>query len=285
MRWVGSQVWQQAKHQAASAAAPSTDSDDPPTHQPTGKIEKQVCYLAVLCESKRLFDAVADSLGRQKRIEGDRFTTCTGVLTGKRIVVARPTADTLEPQRFVAAIVDGHHPLLALSAAEGASLTEDLPPGELVVATRVLGSSGESLRLDGSAPPLNGFRVGDIASPHPSSDTAVTTASSTPIVIDHWSWHAAVACQQAELAMMAISVVVTPANRSHEVIALERQKSTAGQAGVLAGMLWKKRSGLGDLWREKEAGWEACNRLAKLVALLTQSAQDEAPQTKADERM
>lgn len=280
MRWVGSQVWQQAKQQATAAAA-NSDSDDSSPGQPGQAIEKKVCYVAVLCETKRLFDAVADSLGRQKRIEGDRFTTCTGVVAGKRVVVARPTAETLEPHRFVTAVVDGHQPLLALSAAEGASLSEDLPPGELVVATRV-SSGGQSLRLDGSAPPFQGYRVGDITTPRPAGETAIASGDSGPIVVDRWSWPAALACQQAELAMMAISVVVTPANRSQEVMALERQTTTAGQAGVLAAMLWKKRSGLGDLWREKEAGWEACNRLAKLVALLTQSTDEgKAKQTQS----
>lgn len=275
LRWAKSRVWQQAKKetfkQAAASAAASAQSDRRQT------LEKHACQLAVLCETKRLFDAVADTLGSQRRIEGDRFCTCAGTLAGGRVVVARPTDESLEAEAFVSAIVDGHRPQLALSASEGSSLCEELPPGELVVAQRLL-KSNQSLRLDGTALPMKGMRTGDIRCLSEPSGNTIAQPHTQPIVADQWCWPSAVACKQAELPLMAVSVVVTPANRSKEVAALDRQESTAGQAGVLVGMLWKKRSGLGDLWREKEAGWEACGRLAKLVELLARSTASDQPQ-------
>ncbi len=266
-RWASSQVVNEAKRAAAAQATPDNETEPGVAAGDT--------KMAVVCETKRLFDAVADSLGSPRHVEGDRFALCAGKLAGKRVVVTRPLVESANPKQLITAIVDGHHPQFVLSAAEATSLSAKIPPGGVVVASRVTGSGDQSLRLDGTAPAATGFFTGSVAT-RGAATTAVVDPADAPLAEDEWSEAVARACQQAGVAMMAASLVLQPVSeqRSQAAESLKKQSSLAGRAGVLTGMLWKKRSGLRDVWNEKEAAWEACGRLAQLANYLVSSAGD-----------
>jgi hypothetical protein len=266
-RWASSHAWNQAKRAASETAAAGT--------RHPGEIEPGAVVMAVVCETKRLFDAVADGMTTQRRVEGDRFAVCTGKLAGRPVVVARPLSGSPSCTQLITAVVDGHRPQFVLSAAEAASCSAEVMPGSVVVANRICNAAGHSMRLEGVAPATPGFYTGSIATRHASQPTIIVDPSQAPLAEDRWSEPIARACQQVGVPMIAASVVFEPVagHRSQESESLKRQKSLAGRAGVLTGMLWKKRSGLRDVWNEKEASWAACSRLAQLAEQLANAMQ------------
>jgi hypothetical protein len=266
-RLAGSRVWSEAKQAAVDKVASANDDDDLPS-------DGAGTAMGVVCETKRLFDAVADVLSSQRRVEADRFAVCVGTLSDKQVVVTRPLTTSPNVAQLITAIVDGHHPQFLLSASEAASRSAEVPPGSIVVASRVIDKDGRSLRLDGAAPAAAGFFTGGLATCAARDSIAMVDLNDAPLAEDSWSESVARACQQSGVAMMAIGVVMQPVAelRSREAESLKKQASLAGRAGVLTGMLWKKRSGLREVWSEKEAAWEACSRLAKLVAHLAKAA-------------
>ncbi len=265
-RWAGSKVWSQAKSAAVNQATGA--SDQRPGDEPTTTV------MAAICETKRLFDAVADNLAGQRTIEGDQFAACKGKLGGRGVVVVRPLTESIDHAKLVTAIVDGHQPQFVLSAAEATSCKSDVAPGSIVIASRLVGAEGQSLKFGAAAPPVAGYYTGTVASQGIGSTNMIVDQEQTPLAEDNWSEPIARACQQAAQPVMVASVVLraAPSERSREADSLGRQSTLAGQMGVLTGMLLKKRSGLREVWNEKEAAWEACSRLAKLAEHLAQAA-------------
>lgn len=261
MRWASARVWSEAKRAAASQ---TNTNDEANINSPPATA------MAVVCESKRLFDAVADRLSTPRHVEGDRFAVCTGKLSGQRVVVARPLRDAVDHAQLITAIVDGHGPRFVLAAAGAASCNMDVVPGSIVIASRLIDANGQAVKLDARAPTAEGFYTGTVATSGASQPTKLIAEDCPTLAEDAWSEPIARACQQVGVAMMAASIVLRPVaeQRSREAESLRRQSTLAGRAGVLAGMLLKKQSGLRDVWSEKEAGWEACNRLATLTTQL-----------------
>lgn len=267
-RWLLSRVWQTATKRP-TADAKGDRGDDAESTPPVA----DDYAVAVVCPSKWLFNAVADVLTHRKQYTADRFEVRLGRLAGRRVLVARPTGESPDLVRFVSAIVEGHRPRLVLSASEAESLQEEVKPGHLVVADRVFGADHHSLRLEGSIPPRKAHHRGGIASRSTGETTAVVDSQSAPLAADDWSWPVARACQQVGVPLVVVGVVVEPGalHRSQEVTSYKKQSSLAGKAGALTGMAWKKRSGLKDLWKRQEAGWEASERLVRLVRELAEA--------------
>lgn len=251
-----SQVASEVKRAAAeSIASANVDQAESPT---------AVTAVAVVCETKRLFDAVADNLNFQRHVEGDGFVIAKGAIARQAVVAARPLHDAPDYPRLVTAIVDGHRPRFLLSVSEGVSHAAEVKPGTIVVANRLRTRDGKWLHLEGAGPRGEGFATGAVAT---SAESSALDLPADVLACDTWTEPIARGCQQAGVALMAVAVVLqaAPGVRSADAAALGRQATLAGRAGVLAGMLWKKRSGLKDVWHEKEAAWEASTRLAKLV--------------------
>lgn len=266
-RWLGSRVLKEAK-QAAQAGAqgePVTGDASP----------APAVVVAFLCESKLLFDAVADQLSAKRRLEGSQLAICVGTLVGKSVVVARPLEAEPAAEPFVTAVMDGHRPRFAVSVSEATSLRDRITPGTIVMASRVYGEAGRSLRLDGRTPMGEGIVSSGVQTLGIETGEVVDPAD-TPLAADTWSEPMARACQQAELPLMAAAIVLHPPleQQSKETAALKKQDTLAGKTGVLAGMVWKKRSGLRDLWDEKQAAWDASSRLAKLAEHLVHASVD-----------
>ena len=265
-RWIGSRVWSQATQAATSEVAKVAIR---------GPAAGTTAVFAVLCQSKLLFNAVADELTGKSHFEADQLVIEQGSLHGVLIVVARPLGESIEPLRMATAIVDGHLPRFAVSVAEGTCLDASLSPGTLVVANRVLDAEGKSVSLDGRLPAGNGVVVGAVATAEANTDDP------TPVAEDTWSAATTRACQRVGLPLIAVSALLQlpEGQRSRETQALRQQRSLAGRAGVLAGMLFKKQSGFKDLWNEKQATWQAVSTLASLVRYLAKSSAE----SKADE--
>lgn len=263
-RWLGSRLWDRARRAGQEQA----------TQQSTEQLGTPAT-MAVVCESKRLFDAVADRFARPRAFEGDRFALTVGLLSGQAVVVARSLSSSPRLVSLMQALVDAHHPRFVLSVAEGASLRHDILPGIVVVATHIVTADGHKLRLDGRAPPATGYVAGIVASLGASPEAGEDPGS--PAAADDWSEPVAQACQQLGLPLTAACAVFEPCDsqRSRGVTAIKKHSSRAAQAGVLAGMLWKQRSGLRDLWNANQSAWEACARTSRLAEYLVNASHED----------
>lgn len=268
VRWLGSRLVQEV----TAAAKPPDDGDTRDEEPSPDRPKSDRAALALLCETKLLFDAVGDEMSDRRRHQGDRFAVCTGKLAGKRVVVAYPLADVPNHRQLAAAIVDGHRPHFAMSVSEAVSLRDRVAPGSIVMASRVYDAAGGSLRIDGTPPMGEGVLHGGVQALG-LADVRPVEPADAPLAEDHWSEPIARACGEVGLPLMVAAVVLEPPRegQSKELAAWKRQSGLAHKTGLLAGMMFKKRSGLADVWHDKQARWDAAVRLAKLVRQLLRS--------------
>lgn len=262
VRWLGSRLVQEA-----TAAAKPADDEDLPDEEPSpDEPRSERSAIALLCETKLLFDAVADEMSDRRRHQGDRFAVCTGKLSGKRVVVAYPLSDAPNHRQLATAIVDGHRPQFAMSVSKATSLRDRVALGSIVMASRVYDAAGGSLRIDGTPPMGEGILHGGVQVLG-LADVRPVEPADAPLAEDHWSEPMARACGEVGLPLMVAAVVLEPPRegQSKALAAWKRQGGVAHKTGLLAGMVFKKRSGLADVWHDKQARWDAAVRLAKLV--------------------
>ncbi|QDU55993.1 nucleoside phosphorylase-I family protein [Aeoliella mucimassa] len=265
-RMLGSRMVSEAKQAATSEVAKAMLKSGP---------SDPAAAIAVLCENKWLFDAVVDELVDKRRLEADRMQIAQGQLAEVPVVVARPLGEAVEPLRMVTAVVDAHLPKFAMSVAEGICLDRELKHGTLVMATRLIDSAGRSLRVELTPPTGEGLRGGTVGTIGAPVVGELAATEQLPVVEDAWSSAVARACQRVGLPLVAVSAVVQLplSERSQAAEAMHRQRSMAGRAGVLTGMLFKKRSGLKHLWNDKQAKWDATVRIAGLAKYLAKSVE------------
>jgi hypothetical protein len=270
MRWVASQLASEARRASSSASEeasqdPASESDEP--------LKISQTTAAFLCESKLLFDAVADELSGKQHVRAHRMALCHGKLEGKRVVVARPVSETPDLKQFVSAVIEGHAPRFALSISEATSLRERIEPGTIVMASRVFATCGKSLRIDGQTPIGKGLVRGGVSTPGYQKSEELADSTDAPLAEDKWSEPIARVCGELSLPLMVAAVVLRPPAecRTGEADKYKRQRSWAGKSGVLVGLVWKNHTGLGELWNEKEARWSSSVQLAKLARMLVKS--------------
>lgn len=254
-RYAAQKLWQQVTASASTQRTPEGDSDP----QPEGREQSRTaCRLVVICWSDRLFSAFSDAMPWKQQTHADGFRVQRGKLAGSPIVIACPTRLPVETQRIVSALVDTHTPRFIVSASEGTSATEQIPMGAIVVADRVVGPQ-RTWMLDAKVPPREGLFTGAVAASPELSENALAIAP--------FSCEVASVCVAKQIPLMAATAIVQPhaSEQSREVAMLENQRSLAGRAGVVTGMMWKRREGLKQLWRQKQATWRACERLVALV--------------------
>lgn len=266
MRWVVSQLASEARR------TNSTEPGESPTNSGES-LEVPHSAVAFLCQTKLLFDAVADELTAKQHLEGNRFAVCHGRLEGKRVVVARPLGDAPDLRQFVDAVREGHAPRFALSISEATALRERITPGTIVMASRVFAECGKSLRIDGHTPVGTGLIRGGVSTPGFTKTDELADPTDAPLAEDSWSEPIARVCGELSLPLMVAAVVLEPPAecRNKEADKFKHQRSWAGKSGVLVGLVWKNHTGLGELWNGKEARWSASVQLAKLAKLLVKS--------------
>lgn len=270
MRWVASQLASEARRANSSASDeaspdPTSESDEP---REIGKTA-----AAFLCETKLLFDALADELSGKQHVRAHRIALCHGRLEGKRVVVARPVTETPDHKQFVSAVIEGHSPRFAVSISEATSLRERIKLGTIVMASRVFAAGGQSLRIDGQTPIGKGLVRGGVSTPGYKKTEELADPTDAPLAEDNWSESIARVCSEMSLPLMVAAVVLRPPAecRTGEADKYKRQRSWAGKSGVLVGLVWKNHTGLGELWNEKEARWSSSVQLAKLARLIVKS--------------
>ncbi|MCO6047833.1 hypothetical protein NG895_28340 [Aeoliella sp. ICT_H6.2] len=267
IRWATSRVVDEAKRAATNEFLGDQE-------EPDEQAEDAPNPVAFLCQTKFLFDAVADELASKRHFEANHLVVCTGKLTGRPVVIVRSQASSPDVPHLVAATVDGHHPRFALTLSEATALNRDIAPATVVMATRVMDGQGHTLRIDGQSPTGSGLIRGSILHSGVTRGGELTDPEHAPQCEDTWSLPLARACGTTGLPLMVAAVVLQPPTelQSKETAALKHQQSLAGKTGVLAGMLFKKRSGLRDLWNENQARWDAAVRVGELAKRLVQAS-------------
>lgn len=266
VRWATSRVVDEAKRAATQEFVGEAEQPD---EQP-GEAPQAIAFL---CQTKFLFDAVADEMGNKRNIEANQLAICAGRLAGKPVVAVRPKEDAFDASHLVTAMMDGHRPRFAVTLSEATSLKQDIAAATVVMATRVIDGQGHSLRIDGGSPTGSGLIRGSVLHAGELQDGKLIDQENAPLAEDTWSLPLARACGTAGLPLMVAAVVLLPPKeqQSKETAALKHQRSLAGKTGVLAGMLFKKQSGLRDLWNEKQARWDASARVGELAKRLAQA--------------
>ena len=78
------------------------------------------------------------------------------------------------------------------------------------------------------------------------------------------------ACCALGMPLMVATVVIggPRGSQSRELVAWKRKRGMAHRTGLLAGMVFKRRDALAEVWNDKQARWDGSVRLAKLVRQL-----------------
>lgn len=221
-------------------------------------------YAAVLLDSRHDSVGLIEAIKDGRRLSGAGFETHVGRLADQMIAAAWPAeAGGMDYERVLSAMFAAYRPRLVIGAGFSTRIADEAPLGAKIVADRVIGADGESLRLVGPVAGSLDTLIGALSEPSesPHSDALACNA---------WCHRFASACALLEQpAAVATVVSRDPGEPTEEETAnVLRQESTAARAGAVVRAAWRKPSSLVELLKRKSRGWEHQEALAGVIEAL-----------------
>ena len=232
------------------------------------------CDIAVLMALDIEAGGLLDRMQSTVKTRGAGFTAYSGSLAQRRVVVAVTGPGGEAALHATGALIDGHSPKWLISAGFAGSLHADLGRGDLLVANRILSPDGRRLTID--------FKMSETAGLHVAALLTVDHIVHTPEekrnlgqqyearAVDMETMAVAQHCRQAKQRFLAVRVI-SDALDDHlpsDIEHLMQQKTKAGQAGAVAGALFRRPTSVKDMWRLKQDAITASDRLASLLVRL-----------------
>ena len=232
------------------------------------------CDVAVLMALDIEAGGLLDQMKSTVKTHGAGFTAYLGSLAQRRVVVAVTGPGGEAAERATGALIAGHSPKWVISAGFAGGLHDDLRRGDLLVANRILSPDGRRLTID--------FQMSETAGMHVGALLTVDHIIRTPeekrslgrqyeaCAVDMETMAVAQHCRQAKQRFLAVRVI-SDAVDDHlpsDIEHLMRQKTKAGQAGAVAGALFRRPTSVKDMWRLKQNAITDSDRLASFLAEL-----------------
>lgn len=215
-------------------------------------------------------------LGRCDRIRkytGGQFTFRGARLGEIRVALVQCGIGPAAARRATQALLDGHTPGWIVSAGFSGALVPDLAVGDIVVGDSLVDESGHELKIDVAMPadPAAGLQVGRLLMTEhivrTVAEKQALAAKHQALAVDMESAAVAQACREAHTLCMAVRAISDDlsADLPAEVLTMLGDTGTV-RFGAAVGALWKRPGSIKDMWRLRELGMIAAERLAKFLA-------------------
>lgn len=240
------------------------DTEPPPdfTHADIGFVHATSMELAPFldrCEHVR------------KYVGGD-FTFRGGRFDQIRVAFAQSGMGPQPARRAAQALIDGHSPRWVISAGFSGALAPHMKVGDIVVGNSIVDVDGKELKIDMNMPanPAAGLYVGRLLM----VDRIVRAVAEKKslaerlgaIAIDMESLAVAQVCHDSKTRFLAVRVISDDlsADLPAEVASVVGSSGTV-RLGAVAGAIFKRFGSVKDLWKLREQGLDAADRLAKFL--------------------
>jgi adenosylhomocysteine nucleosidase len=218
--------------------------------------------------------ALTDLLENSQYAQRATFIERTGMLDGRRVVVAEVGVGAEAAAQGTAECLALHRPKSVVSAGFAGGLAPELKKGHLLMATEIADLAGNSLatglRLDPASisPSLHVGRLlmVDHILREPQEKRELATAHSA-IACDMESLAVAAVCRAANVPFTSVRIVSDTIDDRlpAEVDRLLAEKSVVGKLSVAAGAILNRFSAAGDMWQLYEDSLKCSQRLARFL--------------------
>jgi adenosylhomocysteine nucleosidase len=240
------------------------DTEPPPdfTHADVGFVHATAMELAPFL----------DRCERVRKYVGGDFVFRGGLFGQIRIALAQSGMGPKPARRAAQALIDGHSPRWVISAGFSGALDPQMKVGDIVVANSIVDVEGTELKIDMNMPanPAAGLYVGRLLM----VDRIVRSVAEKKslaerlgaIAVDMESLAVAQVCHDAKARFLAVRVVSDDmsADLPAELLSVVGSSGTV-RLGAVAGAIFKRFGSVKDLWRLREQGIGAADRLATFL--------------------
>ncbi len=218
-----------------------------------------------------------DLLTDQVTVRGHGFVVRRGVLNSCNVVLIVSGAGCKAAARATEALIDGHRPELVVSAGFAGGLSSKLKRHDVLMADRLVDTSGGQLSIDMKADPaalsrISGVHFGRLLT----VDSVIRCADEKQalgkrydaVAVDMESFAVAEVCRRRGVRFLAVRVINDTVGDELpvDVEYLLSRKTTAGRLGAAVGSVWRRPSSFKDLYRLRENAVAASDRLAKFIS-------------------
>ncbi len=213
-----------------------------------------------------------DRCDRVRKYTGGNFTFRGGFFGEIRVALAQSGMGPNFAARATQALIDGHAPEWIISAGFSGALQPEMRVGDIVVGDAIIDASAAELAIDLKMErnPATGLHVGRLLS----VDRMIRTVDEkrslamqhSAIAVDMESFAVAQVCRRSKTRFLAVRVISDDlsADLPAELLSVVGSSGTV-RLGAVAGALFKRPGSARDLWRLREQGMAAAERLAKFL--------------------
>ena len=209
---------------------------------------------------------------RLRKYSGGSLIFRGGLLGEVRVALAQSGMGPGLAKKSTQALIDGHSPAWIISAGYSGALQPGMKIGDIVVASSIVNTDGGALAIDlkMQADPARGLYVGRLLT----VDRIVRTVDEkkalaghcAALAVDMESLAVAQVCRQAKVRFLAVRVISDDlsADLPAEISSVVGSSGTV-RLGAAVGAIFKRPGAVKDLWRLREQGMDASERLATFL--------------------
>lgn len=209
---------------------------------------------------------------RVRKYTGGDYTFRGGLLGKIRVALAESGIGPKQARIATQCLIDGHSPAWIVSAGYSGALTPDMKVGDIVVASSIVDAAGTELSIDLKMPanPEAGLYVGRLLMLDRMVPTVVEKQALhqqfQAIAVDMESHVVAQICREARIKFLAVRVISDDlsADLPKEVLHVVNSSGKV-RWGAVAGAIFNRFGSIQDLWRLREQGTIAAERLATFL--------------------
>lgn len=213
-----------------------------------------------------------DRCDRLRKYVGGRFTFRGGRLRDIRVAFVQCGMGPAAARAATQALLDGHAPAWVVSAGFSGALVDHLKVGDIVIGNELVDEQGHRLAIDVHMPQdaAAGRFVGRLLM----TDRIVRTVAEkrtlherhSALAVDMESLAVAQVCREAHRRCMVVRAVSDDlsADLPAEILSMVGETG-AVRLGAAVGALWKRPGSFKELWRLRELGTTAADRLATFL--------------------
>jgi adenosylhomocysteine nucleosidase len=213
-----------------------------------------------------------DRCERVRKYVGGDFSFRGGLFGKIRIALAESGMGPKPARRATQALIDGHSPRWIISAGFSGALEPHMKVGDIVVGNSIVDADGTELAIDMKMPanPAAGLYLGRLLM----VDRIVRSVAEKKalaerlgaIAVDMESLAVAQVCHDSKTRFLAVRVISDDmsADLPPELASVVGSSGTV-RLGAVAGAIFKRFGSVKDLWRLREQGIGAADRLATFL--------------------
>jgi adenosylhomocysteine nucleosidase len=222
---------------------------------------------------------------RLRKYSGGNLVFRGGLFGEIRVALAQSGMGPALAKKATQALIDGHSPAWIISAGFSGALQAGMKIGDIVVASSIVDAEGTELAIDLKMPadPAKGLYVGRLLT----LNRIVRTVDEkkaladrfAALAVDMESLAVAQICRQAKVRFLAVRVISDDlsADLPAEISSVVGSSGTV-RLGAAVGAIFKRPGAVKDLWRLREQGMDAAERLATFLEGVVEQLHASLPQ-------